>query len=352
MMRGMRLAALGLVVMVLSLPATASPRSSSPGPTVRAGGISGQPSMRPWRYGGASPDGWWCKPRACRKVADGTAFVDREMPLIARLGVGTLRLEFPWPLLEPQRGVFDWRRSDYIVRKASRYRIAVQPVLVYSPSWAARTASSPPAARDFSRFARVFAARYRSRIDYYELWNEPNLTRYWDGTQAEYVKNVLMPGYRAIKAADPRAKVLLGGPNIPDVGWLHGIYTHGGGRSFDILTYHDYSGDPAALVRHAFAVQGVLNARHQRRKPIWLGEYGIQEPHTADVLQQRLIRTALTEEMPLAMVQWYTLRDDFPMRCCPPAPVKSEFYGVMTDTYVRKQGYGLMRQLLVRSRRR
>jgi hypothetical protein len=308
--------------------------------------------MRPWRYAGASPDGWWCRPRDCRHVANGTAFVDRELPLIARLGVKTLRLEFPWPLLEPRRGAFDWRRADYIVRKASRYRIAVQPVLVYSPSWAAASASSPPRARDFSRFVRRFAARYRRKIDYYELWNEPNFDRYWDGTQAEYIRTVLVPGYRAVKAADRRAKVLLGGPTSADVGWLHGIYSNGGGRFFDVLTYHDYTGDPAELVRNAFAVRGVLEAQGQARKPIWLGEYGIQEPHIADVLQQRLIRSALTQEMPVARALWYSLRDDFPMTCCPPAPVKSEFYGVMTDAYAPKQGYELMRQLLAGSRRR
>jgi hypothetical protein len=352
MMRGMRLAALGLAVIVLSLPATATPRSSAPAPAARPGGLSAQPSMRPWRYGGANPDGWWCRPRACRQVANGTTFVDRELPLIAGLGAGILRLEFPWPLLEPRRGVFDWRRSDYIVRQASRHRIAVQPVLVYSPSWAADGASSPPRAGDFSRFVRRFATRYRHNIDYYELWNEPDIARYWEGTQAEYVGRVLVPGYRAVKAADPRAKVLLGGPTTADVGWLHGIYRHGGGRSFDVLTYHDYTGDPAALVRNAFAAEGVLEAHGQGWKPIWLGEYGVQEPYTADVHQQRLFRAALTEEMPLARALWYTLRDDFPMTCCPPAPVKSEYFGVMTDAYVRKQGYGLMRQLLVARRSR
>jgi hypothetical protein len=301
--------------------------------------------MRPWRYAGANPDGWWCR-HACRDVRNGTVFVDRELPLIARLGVKMLRLEFPWPLLEPRRGVFDWRRSDYIVRKASRYRVKVQPVLVYSPAWAARGASRPPQARDFARFARKFAARYRRSIDDYELWNEPNAVRYWDGTQAEYVKKVLVPGYRAVKAGDPRARVVLGGPTTADVGWLAGVYSHGGGHSFDVLSYHDYTGDPAELVRHAFVVKDVLKAHRQGWKPIWLGEYGIQEPPIADVNQQKLIRTALTEDAPLAAAYWYSLRDDFPMTCCPPARVKSEFYGIMTDAYAPKRGYELMRELL------
>jgi hypothetical protein len=335
-----------LVAAALFLPAASASRAER-ADAVRVGGISGQPSMRPWRFGGPNPDGWWCR-EACRDVANGTVFVDRELALIAHLGVRLLRLEFPWPLLEPRRGTFDWRRADYIVRRARRHRVRVQPVLVYSPGWAAPTATRPPTARDFSRFARKFATRYRRSIDHYELWNEPDTNRYWDGTQAAYVENVLRPGYRAVKAGDPSAKVLLGGPATPNLDWLTGIYRLGGGRSFDVLAYHDYTADPEALIGHAFAVKGVLNAHGQSRKPVWLGEYGVQEADRSSHLQKGLIRAALTAEAPLAVAQWYTLRDDFPMTCCPPRKVKSEYYGLLTHAYVEKEGYQTMRQLLVR----
>jgi glycosyl hydrolase family 42 (putative beta-galactosidase) len=342
----------GVAAIVLSALATsASPPAAGRAVALPpAGGINAEPSMRPWRYAGANPDGWWCRPPNCRGVRNGTAFVERELPLVARLGVETLRLEFPWPLLEPRRGAFDWRRADYILRKASSAGIEVQPVLVYSPAWAAQSASSPPRATDFSRFVRRFARRYRRSIDYYELWNEPNSARYWEGSQPSYVMNVLVPGYRAVKTVDPRAKVLLGGPTSADIGWLHGIYSNGGGRFFDVLAYHDYTGDPTELTPHAVAVQGVLEAHGQRHKPIWLGEYGIQEPQLADVHQQRLMLAALTESTPLAVAQWYSLRDDFPSTCCPPARVKSEFYGLMTHDYVPKRGYELMRELLAERR--
>ena len=45
---------------------------------IRPGGINVEPSMSPWRYVGANPDGWWCRPGGCNGVASGTAFVDRE----------------------------------------------------------------------------------------------------------------------------------------------------------------------------------------------------------------------------------------------------------------------------------
>ena len=47
-----------------------------------------------------------------------------------------VRLECPWPLIEPKRGVFDWRRADYIFRAARRHGVKILPLLLYTPSWA------------------------------------------------------------------------------------------------------------------------------------------------------------------------------------------------------------------------
>lgn len=339
------LAALAAIAVSATASAGPSPRpQGGSSAAVRPGGVSGQPSMRPWRYHGANPDGWWCRRGACNGVRDGTVLVDREVPLVAALGVAVLRLEFPWPLLEPRRGRYDWRRSDYIVRSARRHRVRLQPVLVYTPGWAGPSRTGPPAARDFARFVHAFASRYGRSIDHYELWNEPDLPRYWDGPQSEYVRRVLVPGYAAVKRGDRGAKVIVG-PSSSDPAWLDGLYRHGGGRSFDIVAYHDYSGDRHAL-DGSLAVQGVLAAHGQARKPIWLGEYGVQEPGLQDVHHQALIRLVLTEAAPIAMAVWYTLRDDHAMTCCPPKAVVSETYGLVTDAYDKKGSYDVIRTLL------
>jgi hypothetical protein len=339
------LLAAALAAVPLSATASADPTpQGASSAAVRPGGVNGQPSMRPWRYQGANPDGWWCRLGACNGVGNGTVFIDREMPLVAALRVAVLRLEFPWPLLEPRRRKYDWRRSDYIVRAARRHKVRLLPVLVYTPGWAGPSRTRPPAARDFARFARAFATRYGRSIDHYELWNEPDLTRYWEGSQSEYVHRVLVPGYAAVRRSDRRAKVIVG-PSSSDPAWLDGLYRYGGGRSFDIVAYHDYSGDRHAL-EGSFAVHRVLAAHGQPRKPVWLGEYGVQEPGLQDVHHQALIRLVLTEAAPLAMALWYSLRDDHAMTCCPPKAVVSETYGLVTDTYQKKGSYDVMRALL------
>jgi len=301
--------------------------------------------MRPWRYVGANPDGWWCKPGGCNDVANGTVFVDRELKLIAKLHVPLLRLEFPRPLIEPRRGRYDWRRADYIVRRARQSHVKLLPLLLYTPSWDGATPSTPPHAASWYAFVRAFAHRYRKSIDAYDLWDEPDFYFYWTGDAKDYVRTVLKPGYHAVKRADPQARVVLGGPQTPNIAWLNAIYASGGGRYFDVMQFHDYVAN-RQIFEHAQQVKAVLRAHGQARKPIWLGEYGLQEAGTDDIHQDALIRFVLTEKAPIGLAAWYSLRDDDVMTCCPPALVKHEHYGVTTKQYAPKRSFTTMRQLL------
>jgi cellulase (glycosyl hydrolase family 5) len=331
-----------------SLLATAgAAQPSSQTGAVRAGGVNSSPSMRPWRYVGPDPDGWWCKRNACNGVTNGTVFVDRELPLAAELGARTLRIEFPWALIEPRRGRFDWARADYIVRAARSRKVTLQPVIVHTPAWAAKDPNAPPSASAVSSFAGALARRYRGRIRYYELWNEPDLARYWAGTVQQYVQRVLKPGYKAIKRADPRARVLLGGPSRADGAWFESVYRFGGGRSFDIAAYHVYSG-PNEVLNGAGIMSQVLKNHRQAGKPLWLGEYGTTEAGLQARQQEAMIETVLTGAAPVAMAQWYSLRDTEIMTCCPPNLLFGEPYGLVTKTYERKSSFALMRTLLKR----
>lgn len=352
--RGRRLGMIGRLAFLAAAAAvlaagTGGVDAAQPQKKVLAG-FSAQPSMRPWRFGdGPNPDGWWCRVPMCRTV-DGAVLARRELTSMAKLGARLVRLEFPWPLMEPRKAVFDWRRSDRLVALAHRHRLRLVPVLVYTPSWAAPYESNPPPPGAFAAFARAFAARYGKRIHHYELWNEANHARYWTGTRSEYVARVLVPGSRAIKRADRTARVILSGPTDVDAEWLNGIYADGGGNAFDVMSFHNYSGD-RRTIDAAWAVQRILEAHGQGRKPLWLGEYGVEVASADDARQTALIRTVLGERSPLAAALWYTLRDDHVMTCCPPATLFVETYGLQTDRGVRKPAYTAMRRELARLRR-
>lgn len=303
--------------------------------------------MRPWRYLGPNPDGWWCVVPNCYQNADPMVTLNTELALAHTLNVADVRIEFPWPLMEPSRGVFDWTRADVIVAAAAALGVVLQPVLVYSPSWAAAAFNSAPSPADWSAFVTAFITRYRTAFPVVEMWNEPDAgqaAHYWQDGDNAYVQDILIPGYAAVKSVNPAIQVEMGAPACATCGFIDAIYADGGGNSFDIAAYHDYNGDPigAAELTH----QSLL-AHGQGNKPIWVGEYGVSENTVTDTQQQALVTAGLTQPGWPAMAQWYNLRDDFALTCCPPAIGSgTSKWGVVQHDDTLKNAFATMKAML------
>src|SRR5215210_1732162 len=143
--------ALSVALLAAAVLASAS-ASQSEAPPFPIAGVDAAPGLRPWRYLGPNPDGWWCRPGRCRVVRNGTVFVDREAPLIAKLGVKIVRVDFPWAFIELRQGRYDWSRADYIVKRLRHHSLEVHAVLSYTPSWAGATMATPPNPARFAAF--------------------------------------------------------------------------------------------------------------------------------------------------------------------------------------------------------
>jgi len=292
-------------------------------------GINVNPSMRPWRNPTIeNPDSWWCRPGNCNGVSDGTVFINAEIPLLQQLNVAMVRMEFPWWAIEKTaKGAFDWTRADYIVSHVTAAGLQLEPVLVWTPDWASpgftnpsvscvnpsnlqTKPSTPPSAQDFGDFVRAIVSRYKASVHYWEMWNEPDVAggQYFAGSGADYATHVLVPGYAAAHAADPSAQVVFGGPSSPDVTYIGSVLSAGGAGHFDIMSYHAYAGTltPTAVLSGAQNVVGQAAG-----KPLWVGEWGFKD--TTGTGQQQVMTAVLTVSSPLAMAQWYELRDDYSM---------------------------------------
>ncbi len=88
-----------------------------------------------------------------------------------------------------------------------------------APSWATPDGNNGLPARehfgDFNFFVGQMAARYRGKVQAYEIWNEQNLA-YENGGQvasANLYMDMLVGAYDAIKASDPMAIVVSGPPS-------------------------------------------------------------------------------------------------------------------------------------------
>lgn len=328
----------------VTLPSPVARPTASPG--ARGAGVNVEPSYRPWRYlDGPAPESWWCVPPNCIPDESPRTRIDVDLSLANELGVNMVRVEFPWRFIESGRGVYDWTRADLIVSEAARYHVELQPIVVYSPAWVGAPTSAP-SPDDFRAFMAALVGRYHATIHYWEMWNEPDLSKYWNASEQAYVEDILVPGYLGVKAADPTALVVMGGPSWASGDWVNHLYDYGGGDSFDIAAWHAY-GSVSDVLASAQDMRQLLANQHQANKPLWLGEYGVQDSSTSDDAQTSLLTGVLTSHSPIAQADWYTLRDEDSMTCCPPAVAVSASWGLVErDATRRKAGFDALRRLI------
>jgi len=182
----------------------------------------------------------------------------RQVAAIAEAGFVWVRQSFYWAEIEPERGFFDFSRYDPIVAAvAAQPELRLVAVLESTPAWARRREASghffaPPANTEhFARFARTLAARYADQIDFYQIWDEPNLQERWGGLDpqpAEYAA-LLAAAYPAIKGNDLNATVIAAGlaptveqgpRNISDLSYLRALYAYGANEYFDAAAGKPY----------------------------------------------------------------------------------------------------------------
>jgi hypothetical protein len=133
---------------------------------------------------------------------------------------------------DPDEPLYDWFKTDRIVQLAKANGIKLMfTVSGPGPHWASESPSrcgrNPcsfrPKASEFGQFAQAVAKRYNGQVDWYSLYNEPNL-KGWvkpeiKGTRfgrvevaATYYRKLWIAGYKAIAKYDParRNRVLFG----------------------------------------------------------------------------------------------------------------------------------------------
>jgi hypothetical protein len=234
---------------------------------------------------------------------------DSEWDLMVSSGVESVRTSVRWYELQPYRSAAEvpaayrphfrsaggvptyYGGFDAIVAAAAQRGLRILPVVEATPRWAARPprdiTSPPRSPATFARFVAALVSRYgpegsfwaerpdlpRVPIRHWQIWNEPNLTRYWSKQPfaRSYVR-LLRAAYRAVHAADRGATVVLAG--LPNVSWvaLRSIYAAGGGGHFDAVALHPYTGTPSLVMRVIRSTRRVLRAHGDRRMPLWVTE--------------------------------------------------------------------------------
>jgi hypothetical protein len=158
---------------------------------------------------------------------------------IRRLGVGAVRRDAFWSAIEPrppQRGrhSYRWAATDRLVGDLAARGLRWYPIVDFGTAWASDGDwEAPPTGAhldDYAAFAGALARRYgrhgcfwalhprlpRLPVRTYEIWNEPNLQRFWHSSEPApaWLAAMYLDARAQIKTADRSARVAVGGLSV------------------------------------------------------------------------------------------------------------------------------------------
>ena len=232
--------------------------------------------------------------------------LDHELRLMHALGVGVVRFPVYWGQAQPVQGAGpNFAATDRVVGAAARAGLRVMPCVVGAPIWARRYPEqpfSPPASPEpYAAFVSALVSRYgpagsfwaarpgtpRSPVREWQVWNEENGGYTWSDDQ-----RTLQPPKRthwvhpyflllratrnAVKRADPRAQIVLGGLVGESWNSLRSLYRLAppAGPPFDVVALHPYTKLPANVQETVRLSRVVMQHYGDSRKPVVLTELG------------------------------------------------------------------------------
>jgi len=206
----------------------------------------------------------------------------KAVRLMKEAGISWVRLDFLWGDIEPQQGTFKFAKYDQIVEAVTAEGISILGILHYSADWASSCGAwncPPKDNKLFVNYAINVASRYKDKVKFWEIWNEPDSGTYWkpqDGLKSYCI--LLKDVYFALKKIDPGCIVLNGGL-AEGIGSVNRLYDNGAKDYFDILNIHIFQsplnqGAIHAVTSYPKIAYKVMKRNGDGNKKIWVTEIG------------------------------------------------------------------------------
>ena len=272
--------------------------------------------------------------------------------------------------------VYDWTNIDRLYDKLLARKIKPFVELGFTPEalktsdnsifyWKGNT-SHPEFGKWKSlidAFARHLEARYGAeqvRSWYFEVWNEPNLSGFWENADQKAYFELYDVTARALKAVDPALRV--GGPSTAGAAWVPEFLDHAAanGVPVDFVTTHTYGVDggfldeqgkgdtklspsPDAIVGDVRRVRAQISASKFPNLPLYFTEWSTSyTPRDAvhdSYISAAYILTKLKAVQGIVQgMSYWTYTDLFEEPGPPTAPFEGGF-GLMNPQGIRKPAW-------------
>ena len=207
---------------------------------------------------------------------------------VAALGVKWIRIQSGWQKTEKQEGVYDFSWLDKQVDELIAHGLIPWLCLCYGNSLYDDLAKEYygavgcPPIRDertynaWLKYVGETAKHFAGRIEYYEVWNEPEGGWTWrPKPNAHEYADFCIQTAKAVKAVDSSAKVIGGNHYQDSMDYFNKEFADGVLDYVDAVSYHSYNYDETLSVQRIKAVRAL--AKHYGKEPeIIQGETGSQ----------------------------------------------------------------------------
>jgi GH35 family endo-1,4-beta-xylanase len=239
----------------------------------------------------------------------GTHFIQSEkkrvklfLKSIKSMGISYIRIPLLWRQVELHPEQYNWSITDKIISMAVKHNFEVIFNLRAVSPWGSGNRqnnrqkkgyqkSSYPKNKDaYIQFLRTFIKRYRGKINFIQIENEPNAKSFWSGTFKEYL-SLLKLSYQTIKKANPNMKVISAGlacgVSSPQMSKSNLSILKAQAESilkskyFDIFDIHNYYPIQTQGTPYTINFKSYLNIYYQIFKElnidpeVWLTEVGV-----------------------------------------------------------------------------
>ena len=253
---------------------------------------------------------------------------DHSLDLARDAGFKFVRMDMLWANVE-RGGRYRFFAYDALLRALDARGMGVLWILDYGhPDHGGSTPRTPQDIAAFAHFAEAVATHFKGRNVRYEIWNEPDISRFWTPVpnSSEYAA-LLREAVAAILRVDPAAKVSSGGVSRFDEEFLGRTLDPSLASGLTAIGIHPYpKAGPETIAPQIESLRHWAARALGERIEIWDTEWGYSsadEPEDAPsnghteagrgrqaALAVREILSVWLLGFPLAA--WYDLRDNGP----------------------------------------
>ena len=227
------------------------------------------------------------------------AQVEEQLDAMQADGLTLARTDAFWSAAEPEPpagGVhrYDWAFADRVAGSLASHGLRWLPIIAYSAPWVASVPgndkAAPRSADDYAAYARAFTQRYGrggrfwaehpellpTPVTTIEIWNEPDNSEFWAPAPdpGAYI-DLYLRARAATRAADPRARVLIGGLTGATTFLPQLIAARPEARGqVDGVAVHTYSPEPLGALGEARDARRTLVTLGMADVPLWVTEFG------------------------------------------------------------------------------